>query len=113
MSLSPSVLYLGGLLSNSLGTLFTVPANSKVLVTKACFTNTDTVARLLTGNLVRSGGSAGAGNILIDAHSIPAGETYEATELEGQICNAGDFFQAKGDAASVINCTGISGYVIS
>jgi hypothetical protein len=113
MSLSPSVLYLGGTLTNALVTLFTSPTNTRSLITKAVFTNFDTVARLLTVNLVRSGGSAGNGNILIDAVSIPAGASYEATELFGQILNAGDFVQAKADANSAINCTGISGYAVT
>lgn len=113
MSLSPSVLYLGGQLTASLVTLYTSPTNTKTLITKAIFTNTDTVARLLTVNLIRSGGSAGNSNILIDAQSIPAGGSYEAVELEGQILNAGDFVQAKADAVTAINCTGLSGYAIS
>jgi hypothetical protein len=113
MSLSPGVLYLGGQLTTSLATLYTSPANTKTLITKVVFTNTDTVARLLTVNLVRSGGSASSANILINGQSIPAGGSYEATELEGQILNAGDFVQAKADAGSVVNCTGISGYTIA
>lgn len=111
MSLSPSVLFLGGQLGTSLGTLVTGKANTKALVTKAMFANTDTDARLLTVNLVRSGGSASAANILINAQPIASGESYEATELEGQILNPGDTIQAKADAVAVVNCTGISGYV--
>jgi hypothetical protein len=113
MSLSPGVLYLGGALTNALVTLYTSPANSKSLVTKTVFTNTDTVARLLTVNLIRSGGSASAANILVDAQSIPAGASYEATELEGQWLNTGDFIQAKADTGAVVNCTGISGYAVA
>jgi len=113
MSLSPGVLYLGGALNSSLGTLVTGQTNAKTLITKAVFTNTDTVARLLTVNLVRSGGAASAANILIDAQSIPAGGSYDAPELVGQILNPGDFVQAKADAAAVVNCTGVSGYVVA
>lgn len=113
MSLSPGVLYLGGLLTSSLATLFTGQTNTKTLITKASFVNTDTVARLLTVNLIRSGGSASAANTLIDAVAIPAGGSYLAPELVGQILNAGDFVQAKADAGSVVNCTGVSGFVIA
>lgn len=113
MSLKPAVLYLGGTLGTSLATLATGPTNTTTLVTKAAFTNTDTVARLLTVNLIRSGGSASSANILIDAQPIAAGETYDATELEGQILNSGDFVQAKADAAAVVNCTGISGFAFA
>lgn len=113
MSLSPSVLFLGGQLGTSLGTLVTGKTNAKTLITKAMFTNTDTDARLLTVNLVRSGGAASSANILINAVPIAAGESYEATELEQQILDAGDTIQAKADAVTALNCTGISGYVIA
>lgn len=110
MSLTPAVLYLGGQLGTSAATLFTADTNTLTLPTKCVFTNTDTVARLLTVYLVRSGGTASAANILIDLLSIAAGASYEATELEGEWLNGGDFVQAKCDAATVMTCTGISGF---
>lgn len=112
MSLTPSVLYPGGQAATAVATLVTAGANAKTLITKAVFTNLDTTARLLTLYLVRAGGSAAAVNTLTYQASLGAGETYEAFELEGQILGAGDLVQWKADAAAVVNCTGVSGYVI-
>lgn len=111
--ITPQTLYTGGQLTNAAATLYTSPTNTKTVVTQATFTNVDSVARLLTVWIVRSGGSSSDTNILIDVRSLAANESYVATELAGQILGAGDFIQAKADANSVITCAGINGYLIS
>lgn len=113
MSLSPSPLYTGGQLTTVAATLYTSPTNTKTIVTEATFTNVDTVARLLTVYIVRSGGSAGAANTLIAARSLAKGEAYVSPELAGQVLGPGDFIQAKADANTAITCAGISGYQVS
>jgi hypothetical protein len=112
MTVTPSVLYSGGQLTNAAATLFTASVNAKTLITQWAFTNVDSVARLLTVYVVRSGGTASAANTLIDDVSIAAGETYTAVPT-GVLLGAGDFIQAKADANTAITCPGISGYVIS
>lgn len=111
--ITPKTLYTGGQLTNAAATLFTSPTNTKSVITQAAFTNVDTVARLLTVWIVRSGGAASDANILIDEKSLAAQETYVSPELAGQILGAGDFVQAKADANSVITVAGISGYAIT
>lgn len=113
MTISPKTLYTGGQLTTSAATLYTSPANTKTIVTEATFTNVDTVARLLTVYIVRSGGTASAANTLISAKSIAAGEAYVSPELAGQILGPGDFIQAKADANTAITVAGISGYLVA
>lgn len=111
MTTTPKTLYTGGQLTTSAATLFTAQANAKTVITEWAFVNTDSVARTLTVYLVRSGGAASAANVLIDARSLAAGETYNPPT--GQILGAGDFIQAKADSGAVVTCPGISGYVIT
>lgn len=113
MALTPSVLFTGGQASTGATTMVTAQANAKTLVTKAVFTNTDTTARLLTLYIVRAGASASSANTLTYQKSLAAGATYEAFELENQLLNGGDLIQWKADAGSAVNCTGVSGYVIT
>lgn len=113
MSISPTVLYVGGQLTNAAATYGTGPVNAKTQISEAVFTNVDSVPRLLTVYLVRSGGSASAANTLILGRSIPVGGTDLAPELVGQLLGPGDFIQAKADANTAITCAGISGYVIT
>ncbi len=111
--ITPKTLYTGGQLTASAATLYTSPTNTRTVVTQAAFTNVDSVARLLTVWIVRSGGASSDTNILIDVRSLAANETYVAPELAGQILGPGDFLQAKCDANSAITCAGISGYQIT
>lgn len=110
MSLTPDVLFAGGLASTAAQTMVTGQPNETTILTKAVFTNTDTAARLLTLYIVRAGATPGSANTLTYQTSIAAKGSYEAFELEGQILAAGDTVQWKADAAGVVNCTGISGF---
>lgn len=113
MSLSPAVLYAGGQIPATATVLYTSPTNTTTIVTAATFTNTDTVARLLTVYIVRSGGSAGLPNALIDAQSIAIGKAYVSPELPGMTLAPGDQLVALADVASKITCAGINGYLSS
>lgn len=113
MTIAPKTLYTGGQLTTSAATLYTSPTNTKTIITQATFTNVDSVARLLTVYVVRSGGSASAANTLIKQLSIASGATYVSPELAGQILATGDFIQALADANTAITCAGISGYTVA
>lgn len=113
MSVTPMVLYGGGQLAGAAAALFTCPVNTRSIVSAATFTNTDTVARLLTVYVVRSGGVAAAANVLIDGLSIAPGQSYVSPELQGQTLGSGDSIQALADGASTITCAGISGYQVT
>ena len=56
---------------------------AKALIDKATVTNTDTVNRTFSVNLVQSGGSASASNLIINNRTVVPGETYQCPELVG------------------------------
>lgn len=82
-------------LTGSAQTFYTAPALTNTILKKVTFTNSDVaVAYTVTLYLVKSGGSAGTSNIIINAQTVAAGATVEAFEVEGAVMNAGDFLQA-------------------
>jgi hypothetical protein len=64
---------------------------AKALIDKATVTNTDTVNRTFSVNLVQSGGVAGNANLIIDDRTVVPGETYLCPELVGQELDPGAF----------------------
>ena len=64
---------------------------AKALIDKATVTNTDTVNRTFSVNLVQSGGVVGNANLIIDDRSVVPGETYLCPELVGQELDPGAF----------------------
>lgn len=93
-------------LTASAATYYTAPANTKSVIKKLTFTNTDTVARTVTVYLVPSAGTAGATNILISARPIPAGDTYDCQEALGQTLLIGGFIQALADVGAKVTIQG-------
>ncbi len=65
--------------------------NVRAIIDKATVTNTDTVARTFSVNLVTSGGSAGNSNLVIDTRTVQPDETYLCPELVGQVLAPGGF----------------------
>jgi len=106
---APKVLFGPVQLTTSDVTEYTSPASTYTTVTRVVFTNVNTVAVLLTVNVVRSGGSVGSTNEIIAAYPLSAGEAYVAAELAGLILGPGDFISAKADTATSINAMA-SGY---
>lgn len=91
-------------LGTSVAALYTAPAGVKAVVVRAAvFTNTSGSARTFTVYVVRSGGSPGAGNIVINAQSVAAGAAYVSSELANLVLGAGDSVQALASATSSIN----------
>ena len=64
---------------------------AKALIDKATVTNTDTVNRTFSVNLVQVGGVAGNANLIIDDRTVVPGETYLCPELVGQELDPGAF----------------------
>ena len=64
---------------------------AKALIDKATVTNTDTVNRTFSVNLVQSGGVAGNANLIINDRTVVPGETYLCPELVGQELDPGAF----------------------
>jgi hypothetical protein len=65
--------------------------NVRAIIDKATITNTDTVARTFSVNIVTSGGAAGNGNLVIDTRTVQPDETYLCPELVGHVLAPGGF----------------------
>ncbi len=63
----------------------------RAIIDKATVTNTDTVARTFSVNIVTSGGSAGNANLVIDTRTVQPDETYLCPELVGHVLAPGGF----------------------
>lgn len=73
----------------------------RTIVDKFTGSNGTGGAVTLAVNVVSSGGSAGASNLII-SKSLAAGETYTFPELVGQVLNSGDFISVIAGAATSI-----------
>jgi hypothetical protein len=65
--------------------------NVRAIIDKATVTNTDTVARTFSVNIVTSGGAAGNANLVIDTRTVQPDETYLCPELVGHVLAPGGF----------------------
>jgi len=75
---------------------------AKALIDKATVTNTDTVNRSFSVNLVQSGGTAGNANLIIDDRTVVPGETYLCPELVGHELDPGAFISTIASAATAL-----------
>lgn len=113
-TVTPTVLYQGGQLAGAVALLFTARANTTAtIITSATFTNADTGSHTFTVYVVRSGGTPGLANILIDAQSIGAKAAYVSPELQNVMLGPGDSIQAFADTGAEVTCSGINGYVVN
>ena len=102
-TISPSYLG-GGTLTGSAAAYATASGTSTLILKNVVFTNTDSVARTITVHRVPSGGSATTGNMVISALSLSAGQTYNATEVLGNmILTPGATLQALASTGGVVN----------
>jgi hypothetical protein len=74
--------------------------NCKTIIDKFTATNTSAGNVTLSVNLVASGGSAGASNLIMDARAIAPGETYTFPELVGQSLEPGGYISTIASAAT-------------
>jgi hypothetical protein len=84
---------------NSQTTQYTA-TNVKAMIDKFTATNTSAANVTLSVNLVASGGSASAANLIVDARTIAPDETYTFPELVGQVLEAGGFISTIASAAT-------------
>jgi hypothetical protein len=84
----------------------------KAIIDKATVTNTDTVNRTFSVNLVTSGGSAGNSNLIIDDRTVVPGECYLCQELVGQSLESGSFISTIASNATALTLR-VSGREIS
>ena len=111
MAVTPKVLVPPLQMQNSQTTQYTATA-VRAIIDKATVTNTDTVNRTFSVNLVTSGGVAGNSNLVIDDKTIVPGETYLCPELVGQVLEVGGFISTIASAATALTLR-VSGREIS
>lgn len=75
--------------------------NCTAIIDKFTATNTSASNAVISVNLVSSGGSAGATNLIVDNRSIAPDETYTFPELVGQVLANGGFISTTGTATSL------------
>jgi hypothetical protein len=99
MSVSIKVLIPAKQAENSQTTQYTA-VNCKTIIDKATVTNTSSGNVTISVNLVTSGGSPGANNLIMDTRSIAPDETYTCPELVGQALESGGFISTIASAAT-------------
>lgn len=110
LSLTPITLAQGQLPSSE-AAIYTCPANSKVIITQATFTNEDTGALTMTIYKVNSGGTALAANTIINALPLPTLYCYVSPELPNKVLAAGDSIHGLAGTAAKITYD-IAGYLV-
>ncbi len=84
-------------------TVYTSPADTTTIIDKFTATNTDSSARTLSVNIVPSGGTLDAENLIIKDVSIGIGETMDFTTLQNHILGDGDQISViASDASKVV-----------
>lgn len=73
--------------------------NCKAIIDKFTATNTSAANVTISVNLVTSGGTAGASNLVVNQRSIAPNETYTFPELVGQALDNGGFISTAASAA--------------
>jgi hypothetical protein len=74
--------------------------NCKTIIDKFTVTNTTAGNVTISVNLVTSGGSPGASNLIVDTRSIAPDECYTMPELVGQALESGGFISTIASAAT-------------
>jgi len=75
-------------------------ASCRTIIDKFTATNTAAVNVTFSVNLVSSGGSAGASNLIVDSRAVAPDETYTFPELVGQVLEPGGFISTIASAAT-------------
>ena len=82
-------------------TLYTAPALTRTLLTKASVHNQGTVAATFDVHIVPSGGTANADNRLLSACPIAAGDTLMLDEVKGVMLAAAGFVVVRSYTATL------------
>lgn len=75
--------------------------NCTTIVDKFTATNTSASNAVISVNLVSSGGTAGASNLIVDARAIAPNETYTFPEIVGQVLAPSGFISTTGTATAL------------
>lgn len=72
----------------------------RAVIDKFTATNTSANNVTISVNIVTSGDTEGADNLIVDARAIAPGETYTFPELVGQVLESGGFISTIASAAT-------------
>lgn len=88
-------------------TMYTAPAGTRTIIDKLTGTNTTGSSAQITVNLVPSGSTASAPNVITPIQTIVAGGSYTFPEVVGHILNPGDFISVlAGSVAITVRASG-------
>jgi hypothetical protein len=76
--------------------------NAKAIIDKFTATNTSANNVTISVNLVTSGGTPGASNLIVDARAIAPDETYTCPELVGQVLEPGSYISTIASSAAAL-----------
>ena len=93
-------------------TIYTAPANTRVVIDKCSGTNVSGAAVTVTMKIIPAGGSAADGNIIVKAKTIGAGEDWGFPAMVGQKLESLDSISVIASAATSVNLR-ISGTLIT
>ena len=99
MTVSIKVLIPAKQAENAQTTQYTA-VNCKTIVDKFTITNTSAANVTISVNLVASGGTPSASNIILDTRAIAPDETYTCPELVGQVLESGGFISTIASSAT-------------
>jgi hypothetical protein len=80
-----------------------VATAAKALIDKVTVTNTDTVNRTFSVNLIQLGGTATNSNLIINNRTVVPGETYLCPELIGHELEPGAFISTIASNATALS----------
>lgn len=96
-------LYETAYLTNAQATLYTAPTGTRVIIDKCTLSNNSGANQTAAINVVPSGGTAGASNLIIPAKTVTnAGDPELCPGIIGRVLNAGDFISAIASANTAI-----------
>lgn len=81
---------------------YAAPANTRTIIRKMVFTNTDTISHTVTVYIVPYGQIPLDSNTLIVSKTIIGGKAWECFEAEGLVLSPGDSIQALASANMAI-----------
>jgi hypothetical protein len=82
-------------------TQYTAQAGTRAILDKITGTNAGPGSAQLSINIVPSGGTAGASNLIVKTKTLNSGETYTFPEIVGHVLGPGDMVSTIASASSV------------
>lgn len=83
-------------------TQYTAPTGTRCIVDKCTATNGGATSATISINVVAAGDTAGAGNLVLKAKALAAGECYVCPEIVGQVLAAGDSLSTLASATGIV-----------